>query len=65
MHTFGDVHIYNDHFAQVEEQLTREPRTLPQIQLNPTITSIDDFTYEDIQLLGYDPHPRIAAQVVL
>ncbi|WP_017726370.1 thymidylate synthase [Halalkalibacterium ligniniphilum] len=63
IHTFGDAHIYKNHVEQVKLQLTREPRTLPQMKLNPEVKSIDDFTYEDFQLVGYDPHPHIKGEV--
>ena len=63
VHSFGDVHIYRDHIEQVELQLTREPRELPQLRLTPTITRLEDFGYEDFELLGYDPHPHIAGKV--
>lgn len=63
VHTFGDVHIYKDHLDQVALQLSREFRPLPQLQLNPNITNIDDFSYDDISLLNYDPHPLIKAKV--
>ena len=65
VHTFGDAHIYSDHFTQVETQLGREPRPLPTLKLNPDITTIDDFTYEDITLEDYNPHPLIKAKVSL
>ena len=63
IHTFGDVHIYNDHFEQVKLQLSREPRKLPEMKINPNVTSIFDFTYNDFELIGYDPHPAIKAKV--
>ena len=63
VHTLGDAHIYKNHVEQVKLQLTREPRGLPQLKLNPKIRSIFDFKYEDIEVVGYDPHPRIAAEV--
>lgn len=65
VHTFGDVHIYNNHFSQVEEQLSREPYKLPRVALNPDITEIDDFNYEDILLLDYEYHPAIKAEVAV
>ena len=63
VHSFGDVHIYRDHMEQVELQLTREPRPLPRLRLNPKITRLEDFRYEDFELLDYDPHPHIAGKV--
>jgi thymidylate synthase len=63
VHTFGDVHIYRDHLEQVELQLERTPKTLPQMKLNPQIRQLEDFTYEDFELVGYEPYPHIAAQV--
>lgn len=63
IHTLGDAHIYNDHFEQVDLQLSREPRKLPMMKLNPEVKSIFDFKYEDFTLEGYDPHPHIKAQV--
>ena len=63
IHTFGDLHIYKNHIQQVDLQLTREPKNLPQIKLNPEIKNIEDFTYEDIELIGYDPHPLIKGTV--
>lgn len=63
VHTFGDAHLYNNHFEQVELQLSREPKKLPRLILNPEIKNIFDFTYEDITIEGYDPHPLIKGQV--
>lgn len=63
VHTFGDVHIYRDHLEQVELQLGRTPKALPQMKLNPQIRQLEDFTYEDFELIGYEPYPHIAAQV--
>ncbi len=63
IHTFGDLHIYKNHIQQVDLQLTREPKELPQIKLNPEIKNIEDFTYDDIELIGYDPHPLIKGTV--
>lgn len=59
IHTFGDAHIYLNHIDQVNLQLSREPRRLPEMRINPDIRSIFDFRYEDFELVGYDPHPHI------
>ncbi len=63
IHTFGDAHLYNNHLDQARLQLTREPRPLPTILINPKVTSIFDFKYEDFELIAYDPHPHIKAAV--
>lgn len=63
VHTFGDLHIYNNHYEQVATQLSREPRPLPTIKLNPEIKDIEQFTYDDIELIDYDPHPLIKGKV--
>lgn len=63
VHTFGDVHIYNNHIEQVKLQLTREPRPLPIMKLNPNVKDIFSFTYEDFILEDYDPHPVIKGAV--
>ena len=63
IHTFGDAHIYLDHIEQVKEQLSREPKKLPKIWLNPEIKSIYDFTIDDVKVLDYDPWPAIKGKV--
>lgn len=63
VHTFGDVHIYKNHIEQVKLQLTRKPRPLPIMKINPNVKSIFDFQYEDFVLEGYDPHPHIKGEV--
>ena len=65
VHTFGDVHIYSNHREQVDLQLSRDCRRLPTMQLNPAIKNIDDFAFEDFELIGYDPHPTIKAPVAV
>jgi thymidylate synthase len=63
IHTLGDAHLYNNHLDQARLQLSRECRPLPQLKLNPEVKDIFSFKYEDIELLNYDPHPRIKAEV--
>lgn len=63
VHTFGDIHIYNNHRDQINEQLSRDSRALPKMKLNPNIKNIDDFTYEDFELSNYNPHPSIKAPI--
>jgi thymidylate synthase len=65
VHTFGDVHLYLNHIDQAEEQLSRSPRALPRMEINPEIASLFDFAYEDFKLVGYDPHPAIRAEVAV
>lgn len=63
IHTFGDAHLYNNHLEQIELQLSREPKALPQMKINPAVKSIFDFKFEDFELLNYDPHPHIKGEV--
>lgn len=65
VHTLGDAHLYLNHLEQAKEQLSRKPRALPRMQLNPDVTSIFDFRYEDFELTDYDPHPHIKAPVAV
>jgi thymidylate synthase len=65
VHTFGDVHLYLNHIEQAELQLTREPRPLPRMEINPSVKDIFNFKYEDFTLLDYNPHPHIKAEVAV
>jgi len=65
VHTFGDVHLYSNHFEQAKLQLTREPRPLPTLKINPEVKKIEDFVFEDFVFEGYDPHPHIKAAVAV
>tara|TARA_B100001113_G_scaffold134569_1_gene110452 strand:- start:322 stop:1146 length:825 start_codon:yes stop_codon:yes gene_type:complete len=65
IHTFGDVHIYLNHMDQINEQLTRKPKPLPKIKINPAVKNIFNFKYTDFELIGYDPHPLIKGKVAV
>ena len=65
VHTLGDAHLYSNHFEQAQLQLSREPKALPTMKINPSVKSIFDFKYEDFELQGYDPHPAIKAPVAV
>lgn len=65
VHTFGDLHLYSNHVNQAREQLTREPRPLPQMKINPEVRHIDAFRFDDFELVGYDPHPPIKAPIAV
>lgn len=65
IHTFGDAHIYSNHMEQVQLQLSRDPRPLPRMEINPEVKDIFGFTYEDFKLVGYDPHPHIKGEVAV
>jgi len=65
VHTFGDLHLYSNHLAQVNLQLSREPKRLPLVKLNPAVTKLEDFKFEDFELLEYDPHPGIKAPIAV
>ena len=65
IHTFGDLHLYSNHLQQAREQLTRECRSLPRLQLNPTVRRLEDFTFSDFTLLDYHPHPSIKAAIAV
>lgn len=65
IHSFGDLHIYQNHVDQIKEQLSREPKDLPTLELNPDIVDIDEFTWDDVELEGYEYHPHISAPVAV
>ena len=65
VHTFGDAHIYLNHFDQVEEQLSRKPFVLPEMKINSTVTDIFSFDYSDFELINYQSHPSISAPIAI
>jgi thymidylate synthase len=65
VHTFGDLHLYANHLEQAKLQLSREPRPLPQMKINPAVKNIHDFQFEDFELVNYDPHPGIKAPIAV
>jgi thymidylate synthase len=65
VHTFGDCHLYRNHLDQAREQLSRQPRVLPRMVINPDVTNLFGFKYDDFSLVGYDPHPAIKAPVAV
>ena len=65
IHTFGDLHLYANHVEQAKEQLSRQPRSLPRMEINPQIKDIESFTFEDFKLVDYDPHPAIKAPIAV
>ena len=65
VHTYGDVHIYSNHFNQIKEQLKRKPRAFPTVKLNKKVKNIDDFKFDDIKIEGYNPYPPIKGEVTV
>lgn len=65
IHTLGDAHIYSNHFEQAEIQMQREPKPLPRMEINPDVTELFGFTFEDFNLIGYEAHPHIKAKVAV
>jgi thymidylate synthase len=65
VHSFGDLHLYHNHFEQVRLQLSRSPKALPQLQINPDKRDIFDFAFEDFTITGYDPDPSIKAEIAV
>ena len=65
VHTVGDLHLYSNHLEQAREQLAREPRPLPRLELNPAVRELDAFDLDDVTFHGYDPHPAISAPIAV
>ena len=65
IHTFGDAHIYSNHSEQIKLQLSRDPKVLPKMEINPLVKNIFDFTFEDFNLVNYNPHPHIKGDVAI
>ncbi|CAF1897311.1 Thymidylate synthase 2 [Bacillus subtilis] len=65
VHTIGDAHIYTNHIDQIKTQLTREPRSLPELRIKRKVTNIDDFKFDDFEIIGYDPHPKLTGKVAV
>ena len=65
VHTFGDAHLYLNHAEQTKEQLSRTPKALPRMKINPEVKNIFDFTFDDFTLVDYDPHPHISAPIAV
>lgn len=65
VHTIGDAHIYTNHIAQIKTQLTREPRSLPELRIKRKVTNIDDFKFDDFEIIGYEPHPKLTGKVAV
>jgi thymidylate synthase len=63
VHTFGDVHIYSNHYDQLKEQVSRDPLPFPTLKINPDIKNIDDFKYEDFELVNYESHPPLKGDI--
>ncbi|WEZ21227.1 thymidylate synthase [Bacillus subtilis] len=65
VHTIGDAHIYTNHIDQIKTQLTREPRSLPELRIKRKVTNIDDFKFDDFEIIGYEPHPKLTGKVAV